>query len=61
MFSGQMGVRDGWSHTVAKALLQLQDLGLVREQTGRQRHRRFVYERYLAILNQGTEPIAKGT
>jgi hypothetical protein len=45
--------------TVTKALLQMQDLGLVREQTGKQRHRRFVYERYLAILSQGTEPIAK--
>jgi Fic family protein len=45
--------------TVTKALLQMQDLGLVREQTGKQRHRRFVYERYLAILNQGTEPIVE--
>jgi Fic family protein len=45
--------------TVTKALLQMQDLGLVREQTGKPRHRRFVYERYLAILNTGTEPIDK--
>jgi Fic family protein len=45
--------------TVTKTLLQMQELGLVREQTGKPRHRRFVYERYLAILNQGTEPFDK--
>ena len=28
-----------------------------REITGRERHRLFVYEGYLAILNEGTEPI----
>jgi hypothetical protein len=30
-------------------------LGMVRETTGRQRHRLFTYYRYLEILNQGTE------
>jgi hypothetical protein len=33
------------------------DLGLVRETTGKQRNRLFVYSGYLDILNQGTEPL----
>lgn len=41
--------------TVAKALEQMLALGMVRETTGRQRHRLFTYHRYLEILNQGTE------
>ena len=43
--------------TVAKSLGHLRRLGIAREMTGRQRHRMFVYEPYLAILNEGTEPI----
>jgi Fic family protein len=43
--------------TVAKSLEHLRRLGIVREMTGRQRRRMFVYEQYLAILNEGTEPI----
>jgi Fic family protein len=43
--------------TVAKSLEHLQRLGILREVTGRERHRLFVYEGYLAILNEGTEPI----
>jgi len=43
--------------TVAKALQQLQQLGILREITGRQRHRVFVYHEYLAILSEGTEPL----
>jgi Fic family protein len=43
--------------TVAKSLEHMQQLGMLREITGRQRHRLFVYEAYLAILNEGTEPI----
>ena len=35
----------------------MQRLGILREVTGRERHRLFVYEDYLAILNEGTEPI----
>jgi Fic family protein len=46
--------------TVAKAIQHMHKLGIVRETTGKQRHRLFVYQRYLAILNQGTEPIAGG-
>jgi len=43
--------------TVAKSLEQMYRLGMLREATGRQRHRLFVYEAYLAILSEGTEPI----
>lgn len=43
--------------TAAKSLDHLRELGIVREMTGKQRHRLFVYEPYLAILNEGTEPI----
>jgi len=43
--------------TVAKSLEHMQRLGMLREITGRQRHRLFVYDAYLAILSEGTEPI----
>ncbi len=43
--------------TVAKSLEHLQRLGILRESTGRERHRLFVYEPYLSILNEGTEPL----
>ena len=43
--------------TVAKSLEHMHQLGMLREITGRQRHRLFVYDAYLAILNEGTEPI----
>jgi len=43
--------------TVAKSLEHMQRLGLLRETTGRQRHRLFVYDAYLAMLNEGTEPV----
>jgi Fic family protein len=44
--------------TVAKSLEHMRQLGILREVTGRERHRLFVYEQYLAILNEGTEPLA---
>ncbi len=43
--------------TVAKSIQHLEALGIVRETTGRQRGRRFVYGEYLNILNRGTEPL----
>jgi Fic family protein len=43
--------------TVRKSVGHLMDLGLVRETTGKQRDRLFVYSGYLDILNQGTEPL----
>jgi len=45
------------SPTVAKSIQHLRDLGLLREITGKQRGRMFVYSDYLGILSQGTEPI----
>jgi Fic family protein len=42
--------------TVAKSLEHLRRLGIVTEKTGRERHRLFVYQPYLTILNAGTEP-----
>jgi hypothetical protein len=35
----------------------LLDLGIARELTGKRRNRLFLYDRYLAILNEGTEPL----
>ena len=43
--------------TVGRSLEHMRQLGILRERTGRERHRLFVYEAYLAILNEGTEPI----
>jgi Fic family protein len=43
---------------VAKSPGLMRRLGMLREITGRRRHRLFVYHAYLAILNEGTEPIA---
>jgi hypothetical protein len=35
----------------------LLELGVVREMTGKQRRRIYSYDRYLEVLNQGTEPL----
>ncbi len=43
--------------TVAKSIRHLESLGLVRETTGKQRGRLYVYRDYLNILSRGTEPI----
>ena len=32
-------------------------LGVVREITGRQRNRLYAYDRYLAILSEGAQPL----
>jgi Fic family protein len=45
--------------TVASAVEHMQRLGLLREITGKQRKRLFVYDPYLAILNEGTEAPAR--
>lgn len=42
--------------TVATALRLLSNLGIVRELTGKERHRLFVYTDYLAILSEGAMP-----
>ncbi len=43
--------------TIAKALGVLLQLGFVREMTGKQRRRIYSYDRYLEVLNRGTEPL----
>lgn len=53
--------RSGLSHvTVNKALRHLVDLDIVHEVTGQKRHRIFSYTAYIAILNEGTEPLEAG-
>jgi Fic family protein len=43
--------------TSAKGMTSLVNLGLARELTGFRRNRVFAYDRYLAILGEGTEPL----
>ena len=43
--------------TASKGMVGLVELGIVRELTGHRRNRVFAYDRYLAILGEGTEPI----
>lgn len=43
--------------TASNGMATLQRLGIAEEITGRQRNRVFVYDRYLQILNEGTEPL----
>ncbi|OWV92697.1 cell filamentation protein Fic [Rhizobium sp. R72] len=43
--------------TVNAALADLERLGIVDEVTGRKRGRVFSYQRYLAILSEGTDPL----
>ena len=43
--------------TVTASVNQLLKLGVLREITGRRRRRLFVYDAYLNILNEGTEPL----
>lgn len=45
--------------TVRKSMANLMGLGIVREITGRQRGRLFVYDAYLVILARGTEPLPR--
>ena len=45
--------------TITGSLTHLAEVGIVRETTGRQRGRAFVYERYLALLNEGIEPLRR--
>lgn len=45
--------------TALRSLATLGSLSIVKETTGRGRHKVFVYDEYLNILNQGTEPLAR--
>jgi Fic family protein len=50
--------RTGLSFPAASAGMELlADLGIAREVTGKKRNRLFGYDRHLAILNEGTEPL----
>jgi Fic family protein len=42
--------------TVLRSLSTLQEIGIVEEITGKERHKIFVYRQYLEILNSGFEP-----
>lgn len=43
--------------TAAKGMAALEAQGISRELTGNRRNRVFAYDRYLAILSEGTEPL----
>lgn len=43
--------------TVLRSLASLEALGVVKEITGKERHKVFVYSEYLDLLSKGTEPI----
>ena len=44
--------------TIATALKLLADLQIVKEMTGKERHRLFVYDKYINILNEGATPFS---
>ena len=43
--------------TVATSMRHLEELGILREITKRPRNRVYVYDKYLAVLSEGTEPL----
>lgn len=43
--------------TVTTAINHLVEMGMVRELTGKERHRLFAYEGYVKILSEGAEPL----
>jgi Fic family protein len=43
--------------SVLRALKNLEEMGLVKEITGKERNKIFVYSEYLEILSRGTEPL----
>jgi Fic family protein len=56
--AGQLVEQTGLSMpTINAALADLERLGIVEEVTGRKRGRVFGYRSYLAILNEGTDPL----
>ena len=53
--AGQLGVS---FPTVSAAMGRLEELGIIRELSGQARGRSYAYDTYLALLSEGTEPIA---
>ncbi len=45
--------------TAKRALEKLEKAGIVREMTGKRRGKIFIYDKYLQILQQGTEPLPR--
>jgi Fic family protein len=43
--------------TVTSALKKLEEIGIVKEITGKARDRIYVYKKYLDILGEGTQPL----
>ncbi len=43
--------------TITSAVKHFEDFGMVREVTGKMRHRLWFYQEYLAILSEGAEPL----
>ena len=43
--------------TASKLVEQFQDLGILKEITGKKRTRRFIYKEYIEILAEGTQPL----
>ncbi len=43
--------------TLNKAEARLEELGIVREITSKRRDKLYSYEKYMLLLNEGTEPI----
>jgi len=43
--------------TIRAGVRSLEELGIVNELTGQQRHRVFAYQRYLEILSEGAQPL----
>ena len=44
--------------TASQSVTHMRNLGILRELTGKRRRRLFVYEAYMKILNEGTEPLS---
>jgi hypothetical protein len=42
---------------VYNAIGRLEEAGILREVTGRQRGKTYVYDQYLSLLSEGTEPL----
>ncbi len=62
LISNQLVQQTGLSApTVNAALADLEKMGIVEEITGRKRGRVFSYQRYLAILSEGTDPLPAAT